>query len=68
MRNNPELLKELLNKIKNTPECIIEKAIDILAEKILIEDTMYNPILYINNDFEIESESKQWMEELVQAA
>ena len=33
MKNNPELLKKLLEKIKNTPDDIIESAIESLSEK-----------------------------------
>lgn len=33
MKNNPKLLKELLDKIKNTPNSIIKKAIDQLEER-----------------------------------
>lgn len=63
MKNNVELLKMLLEKIKNTPDSIIEKAIDDLSEELII----YNiSIEYINND--IESENKEWNENLQLAA
>ena len=63
MRNNVELLKKLLEKIKNTPDNIIEKAIDDLSEELIIYNTS---IEYINND--IESENREWKENLQLAA
>ena len=63
MRNNVELLKKLLEKIKNTPDNIIEKAIDDLSEELIIYNTS---IEYINND--IESENRECKENLQLAA
>lgn len=63
MKNNVELLKRLLEKIKNTPDNIIEKAIDNLSEELIIYNTS---IKYINND--IESENREWKENLQLAA
>ena len=68
MKNNPELLKEILNKIKNMPDSIIEKAIDELADELLIENIIYYKTICLEINYDIESESKEWKEELALAA
>ncbi|MFR5508264.1 MAG: hypothetical protein ACLTKT_03500 [Clostridia bacterium] len=72
MKNNIELLKKLIEKIKETPESIIEEAIDSLSEKIVIEDILCNlSIDYVEEEcknFNIESENKEWKESLQLAA
>ena len=69
MKRSLELLEKILNKIKSTPDEIIEKAMDRLAEKLKIETFEY----YIKNEeissceynkYEIESENEKWMENL----
>lgn len=37
MKNNIDLLKKLVQKIKETPDSIIEEAIDSLSEKMAKE-------------------------------
>lgn len=72
MRNNIKLLKKMLEKIKNTPDDIIEKAIDELSEELDLEEISYN--LSTNyaenqyNNFYIERESKKCKENLLLAA
>lgn len=72
MKNNIELLKKLVKKIKETPDSIIEEAIDSLSEKLAIEDILCNlSIEYVEEEcenFKIESESKEWKESLQLAA
>ena len=72
MKNNIELLKKLIERIKETPESIIEEAIDSLSEKIVIEDILCNlSIDYVKEEcenFNIESENKEWKESLQLAA
>lgn len=68
MKNNPELLKNILDSIKKIPNDIIEKALDDLSEEIIMENTIYNSIMYLEKIFDIESENKEWMEELALAA
>lgn len=73
MKNNIELLKKLIQKIKETPDSIMEEAIDSLSEKLEIEDFLNNlSIEYVveeeNENFNIESESKEWKESLQLAA
>lgn len=63
MKNNVELLKKLLEKIKNTPNNIIEKAIDNLSKELIIYKISDK---YINNN--IESENNEWKENLQTAA
>ncbi len=66
MKNNPELLKKLLEKIKNTPDDIIESAIESLSEKMKLEDFVYSA--NIANNFSLESENNKWKENLSTAA
>lgn len=66
MKNNPELLQKLLEKIKNTPDDIIENAIDDLSEKIQLENYIYDT--NILNKFNLESENNTWKENLSAAA
>lgn len=69
MKNNIKLLKQLLEKIKNTPNNIIEKSIDKLSKKICIEEFEYNLSMnYEENKNNVESENNQWMENLAKAA
>lgn len=71
MKNNIELLKKLVKKIKETPDNIIEEAIDSLSEKLEIEDFLCSlSIEYVEEceNFNIESESKEWKESLQLAA
>ena len=66
MKNNPELLKKLLEKIKHTPDDIIESAIESLSEKMKLEDFVYSA--NIANNFSLESENNKWKENLSTAA
>ena len=66
MKNNPELLKKLLEKIKNTPNDVIESAIESLCEKMKLEDFVYSA--NISNNFSLESENNKWKENLSTAA
>ena len=66
MKNNPELLKKLLEKIKNTPDDIIESALESLSEKMKLEDFVYSAS--ISNNFSFESENNKWKENLSTAA
>lgn len=66
MKNNPELLKKLLEKIKSTPDDIIESAIESLSEKMKLEDFEYNANILKN--FSLESENNKWKENLSTAA
>lgn len=66
MKNNPELLQKLLEKIKSTPDNIIESAIDDLSEKIQLESCTYDANIF--NKFNLESENNTWKENLSTAA
>ena len=66
MKNNPELLKKILEKIKNTPDDIIESAIESLSEKMQLESYIYDA--NVLNNFNLESESNKWKENLSIAA
>ena len=72
MKNNIELLEKLVKKIKETPDNIIEEAIDSLSEKLIIEDILCDlSIEYIEENsekFNIEREGKEWKEESLQLA
>ena len=72
MKNNIELLEKLVKKIKETPDNIIEEAIDSLSEKLIIEDILCDlSIEYIEENsekFNIEREGKEWKEESLQIA
>ena len=72
MKNNIELLEKLVKKIKETPDSIIEEAIDSLSEKLIIEDILCDlSIEYIEENsekFNIEREGKEWKEESLQLA
>lgn len=64
MKNNPKLLEKLLEKIKNTPDKIIEQAIDRLSEKLFLQETIqmeYN--LSVKENYNMESENEEWKEE-----
>ena len=60
------MLKKLLEKIKNTPDDIIESAIESLSEKMKLEDFEYNANILKN--FCLESENNKWKENLSTAA
>ncbi len=69
MQSNLEKLKNLLEKIRQTPDDVIERAIDRLSQKIIIEKMRYTmTINYIEksdcNEFQIESEKDKWKEKL----
>ena len=71
MKNNPKLLQKLMEKIENTPNAVIESAIDKLSTKIILEKYIYNlDIKYDNdnysNNFYIERENKKWKREIEQ--
>lgn len=69
MKNNVELLEKLLEKIKNTPDEIIESAINALEIQIFIESYIYDNQYFLEiEELGIESENEEWKENLALAA
>lgn len=71
MKNDIKILETLLKKLQQTPDNIIESAIDKLSEKIIIEKYIYNSYIHyknesLNNNFDIERENKKWRNENLQ--